>query len=96
MSEGPDSEDLYLLVQGLADRGQERGIYDEVDDVRALLDGLGDVLHTSNKIQTKPQAKLHQSSNFNTMRNLRQLVFSNLIQLVKVFYYFLKKSIQNR
>ena len=39
-STAPD--DLYFHIQGLNQSGG--GIYDEVEDVRALLDGLGDAI----------------------------------------------------
>ena len=69
-STAPD--DLYLHIQGLANQSGG-GIYDEVEDVRALLDGLGDAIQQSppNKVQTKPTSSLHRNSEFASVRNLR-------------------------
>ena len=72
-SAAPD--DLLLLVQGLAS-GNNGGIYDEVEDVRALLDGLGDAIQGTNKIPTKPTASLHRNPEFSSVRNLRQRSYS--------------------
>ena len=73
-SAAPD--DLLLLVQGLAGSGNNGGIYDEVEDVRALLDGLGDAIQGSNKIPTKPSASLHRNPEFSSVRNLRHRFYT--------------------
>ena len=64
-------DDLYFHIQGLNQSGG--GIYDEVEDVRALLDGLGDAIQQSppNKVQTKPSSSLHRNPEFASVRNLR-------------------------
>ena len=69
-SQPPD--DLYLHIQGLA--GGTSAIYDEVEDVRQLLDGLGDVIQSSSATSPKNKSTLHRNADFASVRNLRYLL----------------------